>query len=356
MPPRPPANLVIRPEKLGDLVAATPVFRAFKESFPDQPLHLLVDEGCGTVVERDPFVDRIIRIPWRGRHRGERPSWRSIVHTLRREGHYQRAAILYANLDGWNWASMLAGARQIAQLGGTVSAKLLGHSCVLRRGHTDGLSISELFLSVAGALGATAPGGLPRLYLGEEEREAVRVRFPFLREPGNFFVHAFSVSTAPNLSPGAYFSLCRHLAGSGRRIYLIGTRAELEKAALPSDPAISTELVGALNLRELMAACSHADLVIGGSSGIVHLASALGVPTLALYCPHANHHLVWGPRGPWSKTLTVPAGLCRRLGAVDGPCQAPARCDLAFGFSHQQIMAAAEELMAARTAAMNLEK
>jgi len=350
MPPKAPANLIVRPEKLGDLVVATPVFRAFKETFPDQPLHLLTDDRSAAVVERDPHLDRIIRLPWYGHQCSQRPSWRSTFESVRASGPYQRAAILYPSEEGWNWILALNRVPHVAQLGGTFSALLLGHACVLRKNHVEGRHMSDLFLSVAEKLGAVTADSCPRLYVGEEERAAILARFPSLREPGKIFVHAFSVSTAPNLSPRSYFALCSHLAAGGRRVYLVGTRSELEGAGLPPPPGISTELVGALNLRELMAACSQADLVIGGSSGVVHLAAALGVPTLALQCPHANHHLTWGPRGPWSKTLAVPSTLCRRMGAVTGPCQFPAPCDIAFGFSPEQIGSEAERLILSRIA------
>lgn len=60
MSSQPGASLVVRPEKLGDLVVATPVFKALKESFPDSPLCVLTDNVFADIIRHDPFVDRIV--------------------------------------------------------------------------------------------------------------------------------------------------------------------------------------------------------------------------------------------------------------------------------------------------------
>ena len=336
------SNLIIRPEKLGDIVVSTPLFRAFKESFPDQQLHLLTDEASASVIEHDPYLDRIITLPWRGAKRSARPSLREIRSLLKQNGPYERAAILYANWEPWNWLLWSLGVRHVAQIGGTVSAKLLGHSCVLRKGYISAKHMSDLLLDVAGQLGAATQEKLPRLYVAEEERTRISTRFPFLLNPGKIFVHPFCLTAMANLSPAAYMKLCTGIVENpAYHIYLIGTARELAHIEVPKHPRISTSLVGQLSISELMAALSFSDLVMGGSSGIVHMAAALGVPTLGLYCPYAHHHEAWGPSGPYSKTLTVPLSQCRREGALTGPCQAAKDsgfCDIGFAFTVEQIL------------------
>ena len=292
------ANLIIRPEKLGDLVVATPVFRAFKESFPSQPLHLLTDDVFGDILRHDPHIDKIITTRWRGTKYPDRPSFKQLHEILRKNGPYERAAILYSNFEIWNWLLAFNGLKQVSQIGGTLAAKILGHHCILRNGYTSGKHMSQLFLEVASKVGAATSGPLPKLYITEEECVAVAIRFPFLHNPKKIFVHAFSLTAMANLSPAAYMRLCIAIANRTEyKFYIIGTAKELGAVDVPLHPRISTELVGNLTLRELMAAITFADLVMGGSSGIVHLSAALGVPTLGLYCPHAHHHEAWGPLG-----------------------------------------------------------
>lgn len=342
------SNLVVLPGKLGDYVVATPTFRAMKESFPDQPLHLLADDVFYPLLEGNPYLDKIIPISWRGPRR----SWWDIYSSVRKNGPYQRAVILEANIEQWNWVLALNGIWKVAQIGGTLSAKLLGHRCIRRNWSKNHDHISKTFLKAAVALGASVPeNGMPQLYLSDEERQGVLTRFPFLIGSGKIFIHAFGISTVSNLSPKSYFKVADYLAqNSGCRIYLIGTESELKKSNYLPIPGVSTELIGSLNIRELMAVCSHANLVIGGSSGVTHIASALGVPTLGLYCPNHHHHLMWNPLGPASKTLSFDYAICRHNGATSGPCQGPFQfCDIAFAFTNEQILAEANKLMERKT-------
>jgi heptosyltransferase-2 len=345
------ANLVIRPEKIGDLVVSTPVFRAFKETFPDEPVHLLTDEVSAPLVRDDPHLDRIITVPWRSRRRGDRLPLRQLYSLIKKNGPYRRAAILFPSYNPWNWLTGLAGIRPVAQLGGTWSAVLWRHRMVFRRNHVGGESASELYLSVAARVGAHLPADpgvrRPRLYLNETERAAILKRFPSLSEPNKIFIHAFNVVNNANVSPADYFKIGCHLAETTPfRVYLVGTEAEARAAALPTDPRVSTELIGQLKLRELMAACTHADLLIGGSSGVAHVAAALGTPTLALFCPATNLHLVWGPQGPWTKVLAAPADCCKRITPSTSGCGWPGFCNLAFAFPPELIRREGLDLVA----------
>jgi ADP-heptose:LPS heptosyltransferase len=346
--------LVIRPEKMGDLVVSTPVFRAIKESFPDYGLDLLTDEFSASVVQSDPYLDKIIRIPWSASNPRERASFFDLYGLLHREGPYEKALVLYANHDLWNWVLALNGVREVSQIGGTVSAKLFGHSCVLRNGYTSGKHMSQLFLDVAGRIGAETKNPLPELYVSDSERKAIATKFPFLRSGNNILLHPFSLTATANLSPASYMNLSLELANySDRNFFLIGTAKEAEAIEIPDHPRISKALLGQLSIRELMAAITHADLVMGGSSGIVHLAAALSTPTLGFYCPHARHDEVWGPLGPFTKTLTVPKEQCHRVGGGCSKCQGNVEgvfCDIAFAFSAEAVAVEIERLTNARRA------
>ena len=343
------ASLVIRPEKIGDLVVTTPVFRALKESFPGEPVHLLVDETGAALVQHDPHLDRIIPVRWRDRHRGGHLPLPGLFSLIRKNGPYRRAVILYPGWNGWNWLAGLAGIPRVAQIGGTWSALAWRHSMVLRRNHVAGEPTSELYLQVAAKAGAHMPepgSWLPQLYITDAEKAALLKKFPGLAAPDKIFVHAFSLSTGANLTPAGYFDLCHHLVETTPfRVYVLGTEAEGRSVTLPSHPRISTGLVGTLSLRETAAACSQADLLIGGSSGVIHIAAALGIPTLGLYCPAYQHHLVWGPRGRWAKVLISPPETCRRMGSSTGPCNWPGFCNLSFAFPPELIRREAEELI-----------
>ena len=135
--------LVIRPEKLGDLVVATPVFRALRYSYPDARITVLTDQVYGVILSEDPHVDEVITINWKWRDWGEHESIHSIVGKLR-PLRFDAALILYPNWSGWNLIAASSGIEKVVQLGGTWAASLLGHKIIRRRAYygsgEDGIS------------------------------------------------------------------------------------------------------------------------------------------------------------------------------------------------------------------------
>jgi ADP-heptose:LPS heptosyltransferase len=52
--------LVIRPDRLGDVVLSTPVYASIKKSFPNIKLTVLVKKGQKEILLENPYIDRII--------------------------------------------------------------------------------------------------------------------------------------------------------------------------------------------------------------------------------------------------------------------------------------------------------
>jgi ADP-heptose:LPS heptosyltransferase len=74
--------------------------------------------------------------------------------------------------------------------------------------------------------------------------------------------------------------------------------------------AIPNDVFSGLSLKGLLQTLCQAKLVIGGDTGPLHVAAALGVPVLGLYAPTDVART--GPRGPHLEiiqTLTPPADL-----------------------------------------------
>ncbi len=64
----PPRNvLLIQLGEIGDVVLATPTFRAVKETFPGVRLSVLVRKPCASLLEADPNLDEIIEVTKSGR-------------------------------------------------------------------------------------------------------------------------------------------------------------------------------------------------------------------------------------------------------------------------------------------------
>jgi heptosyltransferase I len=66
---------------------------------------------------------------------------------------------------------------------------------------------------------------------------------------------------------------------------------------------------GKLSLQELMSVLSMSSGIIAPSTGVLHLAASLGIPSVGIYSPILAHHPKrWGPRGPRTIFLLPPEG------------------------------------------------
>jgi heptosyltransferase-3 len=100
-------------------------------------------------------------------------------------------------------------------------------------------------------------------------------------------------------------------------------------------------LAGKLSLKELGALTARARLFVGVDSMPMHLAAAMGVPTVALFGPSSE--LVWGPWNVEQRVMTTTHS-CRPCG-IDG-CGGGKVSECLTQLSVEPVHAAAQELLA----------
>jgi lipopolysaccharide heptosyltransferase II len=104
--------------------------------------------------------------------------------------------------------------------------------------------------------------------------------------------------------PVEYFiDLANSLIAKDKVIVLIGGPAEIDKGqeielALPKNKVLN--LIGKTNLKELAALMDKVGLCIGGDTGPVHIAAAMGTRIIALFGASSGHRA-----GPYGKNVTI---------------------------------------------------
>ena len=278
--------LIVRLGSMGDILHAVPVAAALRAAFPAAHIAWLADERWRALVERVRGLDAVFTVP--------RDSWsglRSGIARLRRE-HFDcvldvqglyKSAIL-ARLSG---APMRVGFdRRFARESG--AAFFYTARVSPPHGHRI-----EKNLALAARLGASfSPRNLSLAQLFPLEIAADaedRVRGMLRAERmDRFFVLDPGAGWLSKCWPAARFGeLHRRLAArTGWRGLISFGPGELPLAqdllrAAGSPPP----LVMDLDLPELMAALRGAELFVGGDTGPLHLAVALGTPVVGLYGP-----------------------------------------------------------------------
>ncbi len=134
----------------------------------------------------------------------------------------------------------------------------------------------------------------------------------------NLIIHPKSKGSAREWPLDSYYRLVLSLPVESYRIFVTGLQAEgdlirKEKPELLQHPNV-TDLTGKLNLEELTSFISQADGLLACSTGVLHLAAALGIYALGLYSPMKPIHPGrWMPVGKKAQYLALKeeCSLCR---------------------------------------------
>jgi len=131
----------------------------------------------------------------------------------------------------------------------------------------------------AAHLGYAPPVGPPRFGLVAPPTDAAPA--------GDFAVLIPAASRPEKLWPEAdWIALARRLRGEGLRVVVFwGSADERERAARVA-VAADAELPAFLSVRDAAGVLGRARLVVGLDTGFSHLAAALGVATIGIYCDH----------------------------------------------------------------------
>ncbi|MDP3538064.1 MAG: putative lipopolysaccharide heptosyltransferase III [Azonexus sp.] len=141
-------------------------------------------------------------------------------------------------------------------------------------------------------------------------------------------------------------ALVERLQAEGHAVVMTAAPSDDEKAMLTAiqaqlpKPAFS--LSGQLSLKELAALTQASKLFIGVDSAPMHIAAAVGTPTVALFGPSGDKQ--WGPWGVPFRVISSQQHPCRPCG-IDG-CGGGKVSDCLTSLTVDAVLAAAHELLA----------
>lgn len=294
--------LVIRTDRIGDVLLTTPVFRALKEAWPGVRVAALVRPATAPLLEQNPDVDEILL---------EKGQPLSVLTQHVRNGHFDIAVHAFCTFRTL-WATWQAG------IPVRIGPASRWYTMVLTQRVFQHRSRSlchegDYNLQLLEPLGIPFAQRKTRLILTEEERawgwtclEALRLS----RDRPLIGIHPGSGNSSARWPLASYLKLAdRFLAARHQVVVTFGSaEGDLEQIMLDQMHRMPIFLPpGSLTLRQLASILSRMDLVVTNSTGPLHMAVALGVPTVSVYSPlPACHPRRWGPYGEGHATLVAP--------------------------------------------------
>lgn len=111
---------------------------------------------------------------------------------------------------------------------------------------------------------------------------------------GTVVLHPGAASPSRRWPADRWRAVAAALVRDGRRVVVTGVPAEAELcAAVAAEPGV-TDLCGRDDLPQLSGRIGRAALLVCGDTGVAHLATALGTPSVGLFGPVSP--TLWGPR------------------------------------------------------------
>ncbi len=285
--------LVVCLSSLGDVVYTIPAVRYLKELYPDDRIVWVVNRGYESLLRFLPFVDRAVAMA------PKREGFKAALYQVKAE----KPAVAY-DFQG-SLKSMLliylSGAK--SRIGQIASGwrGLLGSLFLNKRVNPPALlhKVDERMALVSheGVTGLSSFGlEIPR----DEDQKARSLIGPLgIRGP---YVALLPGACWPTKRwPVEHFAW---LAGMLKRYYSIPSlvlwRPVDEEVIVPLRGDTRVKVTPLMSLGETMALLKRSLVVVGGDTGLLHLAAALGRPTLGLYGPshawregpYGDHHLV----------------------------------------------------------------
>ena len=302
-----PKILLIRLSSLGDVVLTTPAIRAVRANFPNAHIAMLVAKQSADVLRENPNLDEIITFDRLAKDKDTGEMWR-IVRLLR-----ERKFTLAIDLQ-WKFRTEM-----LMYLSGATERVGKGWLCTTRVLEQGNKHATSHYFDLLHAVDIPAEDQKLELFLAESERRDAVQR---LKTAG-----VVDARLKVGLFPGAGWKLREWMperfAAIGDRlvqhfdadVLIFGGQkeSELVHTVVNLMHTHAIPFAGNLQIRQLAACIEQCDLFVTNDTGPMHIAAAVGTPTISLFGP--GNHIRFQPLGALHETIrhAVPCSPCKQF-------------------------------------------
>ncbi|MBA3346891.1 MAG: lipopolysaccharide heptosyltransferase II [Gemmatimonadales bacterium] len=323
-----PHILVVRFSAIGDILLTTPLLRALRARYPAAWITALTKEQYLPLLSHNPHVNEVIGI-------GSGESFRQVAERLRRAGYTHR-------LDLHGSLRSLALRRLVPGRWTTYSKRRLARALLIatkRDFYCADVPVAERYFEAAAQLDVRPDGASPEFFLSPEApsdasswlmRTGAGARSLVAIAPG-------AAHATKRWPVGHWIELTRRLTSSEASVVVLGGSEDvtIAKAIVAgAGPRVFTA-AGQLTLQQTGALLQRASALVCGDTGVMHMATAVGTPVVALFGPTVRQ-LGFFPYRARRATVVE-----RDLGCRPCTAQGSSRCPLGHHRCMREIVPAA---------------
>ena len=337
-----PRILIVRTDRMGDVILSTPVIRALREALPKAYLGMMVDRANRELVEGHPDLDVVILYDKQGRQRGW---WSTLQFAKVLRSHRFDTALILHSTNRIVLVSFLAGIHRRIGYARRLSWLLTDRlPYVKREGNRHELDYNLDLLRLLGIQPLNRTLAIPTTPSNSEKVDV------FFRQQGINPQRPIVVLHPGASCPSKRWPAERFARVADQVIERYGWQVVVvtgpQETAFGEGVTVQMrqpafQAFGVFSLGELACFLKRSKCLVSNDSGPVHLACAVGTPVVSIFgrWERGLSPTRWGPTGPNSISLHHDVG-CR-------PCLAH-RCSIGFvclkAVTIEEVLAAIEQV------------
>jgi heptosyltransferase-2 len=335
--------LVVRTDRVGDTTYITPAIRELRKTFPDAFIATLTQPHTSKIFFNNPNINLILTDDLK-----EENFWK-VVKEIRKYK-FTHALMMFPT-ERAAYQLFFAGIPYRVGVGHILYEVITFMKSVSRNNYNPLRHEADYCMDLARKIGVVTDNINLEIFVTEEEKkEAIE----FLSNKGakptdkKIFIHSGSLGSAPNWSERKYLSLTKKLLDllPDKSYKLVFTAREMSSDFIADLKQLDEERIIIISddisdLRMMIKVISQADLFFAPSTGPLHLADALGVKCVGIFCRRkvssAKHH---GALNYNSINLEVSEENCKKYCSADQNT-----CGIEKGLSEEEVINAIIQLL-----------
>lgn len=300
--------LIVRPDRIGDVVLSTPLPREIKKTFPDSFVAVLVRKYTQEIYINNPNVDEIILIDDCDN------SLKSFFRKVKELRSYKFThSLTLLPTERLNYLLFFGGIPYRVGVGHKFYQFITFTKYVSRNKYIPLRHEADYCMDLARKIGVQTDDLSTEIFLTNEEKISVSEKRNKYLDGKKYLIgiHTTSGNSAPNWSIQSYRDLIVKLSQKNN-IQVIVTDDKIHCEIKNIDNILYPNV--GQKLRDSFINFAVLDLLISASTGPMHIAAALNVKTLSMFCPMtACSPKLWGPKGNDSVIVLPEENYCNSV-------------------------------------------
>ncbi len=281
--------LLIRTDRVGDVVFITPMIRELRKAFPDAFIATLTQPHTKNIMLNNPHLDAMITDDL------SKENFWKVVREIRKYNFTHGLMMLPTERAAYQM--FWAGIKSRIGVGHKLYEVITFMKSVSRNNYTPLRHEADYCMDLARKIGVKTNNIELEIFLSEKEKKEAKDflnKFSVSENDFKIAVHSGSLGSAPNWSEKKYLELIKTILNEASipNLRILLTSKEMSEnfvsEALKTAPGKIADISKSFEgLRDFIKVIGQFDIFIGPSTGPMHIADALGKSAIVIHCHRA---------------------------------------------------------------------